>query len=793
MPGKKKIPFVLYMMAGIFITAVSLYGYTLVRHRAGLPLEIREYAEKNLLVRINDIEIKTDQDIEFIFCRQRAGDWGSFYVKTNKGIDMLQAQLDDHYSFPFPHVYLLIGFFMISMAFVVFLRRPGELRPRLFFWASLLVSCTLIVNGGFYCLTKSWLSYIPGVLFYAFYPLIPTLVLHFSVTFLEPKKKVYDYLIYFPAIVNIIILEYFFLKTGMTSSIAVFRQYQSFATFFRGFFIFYFLLSFVVLLKSYRNAILAEHRAQIKWILYGLFFGVGPMIFMYQLPRVLIKHPLVSEELVPVFVIFIPIAFSISIFRFKLMNIELIINRSLVYSILTVFTVSIYLLFVQVIQGVFSKYFADQQTTISILGAFLVALVFDPARRRIQGFVDRAFFRVSYDYKRSILSFNERAHRMVHQDHLVDLLMRTIDETIPLDDLGLRVLSVETGNQKVMLEKGMGEDLVSFSSYAMKSGQVYARREGVQTEIGVDFSVEKSIEETKFEMLISLPFRTTSLVGILCMGKKKSRTRFSGEDIELLRTLAETFVLNLERVHLQEEVIYERAEKEKFDELNRLKTEFISTVSHEIRTPMSSIHSMSEILQQGKIKRKEKQEEILELMTDECGRLSRFLHNILDYGKIELNVKEFKFLNVDISRIVDDVLKIYAYQFQARGFSVTKRIPKDPVWFDVDPDALKQALTNLIDNAIKYSDEKREIHVVLVESGNRVEIRVQDKGIGIPEDEQEKIFSGFYRVADARQLAPKGVGIGLKIVKHVMDAHRGNVLIESRPGEGSVFILVFPK
>ena len=222
-------------MAGFFITAVALYGYTLCRDRAGLPLEIKKYAEKNLLVRINDIEIKTDQDIEFIFCRKRAGEWATFHVKTEDGIEKKMVEIENHYLLPFPDIYLVIGSFLIIMAFVVFLLRPQQMRARIFYWASFAVSCTLVVNGGFYCLTNDWLSYIPGILFYAFYPLIPTLVLHFSFTFLRPKRKLYDYLIYIPTVGLIIILEYLFLVSTLTSSIDLYRQYQSFfANLFRG-------------------------------------------------------------------------------------------------------------------------------------------------------------------------------------------------------------------------------------------------------------------------------------------------------------------------------------------------------------------------------------------------------------------------------------------------------------------------------------------------------------------------------------------------------------------------------
>jgi signal transduction histidine kinase len=369
-----------------------------------------------------------------------------------------------------------------------------------------------------------------------------------------------------------------------------------------------------------------------------------------------------------------------------------------------------------------------------------------------------------------------------------------IDNTIPLDYIGLRVFySGQGGKQKVLIERGKCGDLASFGPEVLMSNRIFSKRKSAMTELGLDFSIEKLIEDKNLEMVIPLSFRTKALTGYVELGKKKSGMKFTGDDIELLLTLVETFALNFERIHLQEEVIYERAEKEKYDELNRLKTEFISHVSHEIRTPMSSIQGMSEILQQGKIKGKEKQDEILELMTDECSRLSRFLHNILDYGKIEQEVKAYHFQKTDISQVVEDILRVYAYRLQSLGFSVKKQILKNPLLLNIDPDAVKQALTNLIDNAIKYSSKKREIKIAIVPKENRVEIRIQDKGIGIPEKERQKIFKGFYRVSDTQHMAPRGVGLGLKIVKHIMEAHGGDVQVESQKEKGSTFTLVFPR
>ncbi len=790
----KKVPFIIYLIAGIFITITTLYGYSLYCKRIVLPPEIRQYYEKNQLLQIDDIKIKTEHDDEFILCNRKAGESASFYIKTDEGIIEKQENLVPFYSHTlYPLINLIIGIFLIILAFVVFLLRPQELRARIFYLASLLLACAQTVNGGFYCVQEAWLSYAPGILFFISYALVPALLLHFSLTFLRPKLKAYDYFIYVPAVVFIIILVYLFLLSSLTSSIETYRHYQSVLFFFRCFVVLYLLASFFIFVLSYKKTYLEEQRAQIKWILYGLFFGVGPLIFLYQIPLILIKSSFISEELSGVFLIFIPVAFAISIIRFKLMNIELIINRSLVYSILTVFTVSVYLFFVQVSQSLFSKLLAGQQATISVLGALAAAVAFNPARKKIQEFVDRSFFRLSYDYKKSILSFNERAHNIVRQTHLVDFFLAKVNKTIPLKSISLKIFSIDSGEQKELIEGGEITDLMSSASQFLRSNRVFAKRKSVSTELGLDFSLEKVFEEKHVDMVIPLPFRTTALTGFLALGEKKSGAKFSGEDIELLLTMAETFALNFERINLQEEVIYERAEKEKLDELNRLKTEFISNVSHEIRTPMSSIHSMTEILHEGKIKGKGKKEELLALMADECGRLSRFLHNILDYRKIEQDATAYNFQKADVAKVAEDILRLYAFRLKSLGFSVKKHGFAHPVWLNIDPDAIKQVLTNLIDNAIKYSSEKREISMTIIEGRVHTEIRVQDKGVGIPEQEHQKIFKGFYRVSDAQKLAPKGVGLGLKIVKHIMKAHGGDVRVASQAGKGSTFSLFFPK
>jgi len=786
----RKIPFFLSLTGGLIIILICIYGFFLLSQRPGLPPEI----DPKNIVRVDEIEIEQSRDIEFILSQKSIGEWSTFYLETEGKVEKKEARYVLFYPrLLFPLLYFIIGLFCLANGILVFLLRSGDARARVFYWASLAFASLIIISGGYYCLRKDWLSYFPGILFYFSYPLAPALLLHFSLYFSKGKVKISKFFIYLPALMFSFLMELTFITASLKSSIEINRLHQSVMYAFRFYEILFIFLSILTLIISYRKVALEEEQAQIKWIFYGLFVGLGPFILLRVLPQILKANPLISEELATVFIVFVPLAFAFSIIRFKLMNIELVINRSIVYSILTVFTVSVYLFSVHLLQNILSKFFSAREAAISVFGALVAAVAFHPARRKTQVFVDKTFFRMSYDYKKSILGFNEKAHKMVKSEHLTDFFLLKIKKALPLEHLGVFVYSIHSGGYKFLIGKNGNKKLSpSFYQY-FKSDKILARKRAVRTEENIDFSHEKAIEEKNIEMVIPLSFRSSDLAGLLSIGKKKSGERFTRDDIELLLTMARELALNLERIRLQEEVFEERAEREKLDEINRLRTEFISSVSHELRTPMSSIRGLAEVLQEGKIRDKAKRDELLSLVASESSRLSQFIHNILDFGKIEKQDKTYNFQEVKLQPLIKEVVKLAQYRLESEGFIIRTHMPRKPLFLDIDSDAVKQALTNLIDNAIKYSSDEREIVINIVEEEKEVEIQVVDKGIGIPPEEQEKIFEGFYRHAEAVRNNPKGVGLGLKIVKHIMDAHRGEIKVKSQPNKGSTFSLIFHK
>ncbi|HWS55591.1 MAG TPA: HAMP domain-containing sensor histidine kinase [Pyrinomonadaceae bacterium] len=229
--------------------------------------------------------------------------------------------------------------------------------------------------------------------------------------------------------------------------------------------------------------------------------------------------------------------------------------------------------------------------------------------------------------------------------------------------------------------------------------------------------------------------------------------------------------------------------------LSQMKADFVSNVSHELRTPLASIRVFGEFMKLGRVKDSGKIQEYGEHIETESRRLTQLINNILDFSKIESGRKTYNFERVCVEEIVAETLKTCAIRLRQIGFSIVFQNSPRPLPHAVlDRDAIGQALMNLLDNAVKYSEkaEQKEVTVRLGERDGLIQISVADHGIGIPAEEQKKIFEKFYRVSTGLVHDVKGSGLGLSLVKHIVEAHRGRVTVESVVGRGSTFTISLP-
>jgi signal transduction histidine kinase len=225
--------------------------------------------------------------------------------------------------------------------------------------------------------------------------------------------------------------------------------------------------------------------------------------------------------------------------------------------------------------------------------------------------------------------------------------------------------------------------------------------------------------------------------------------------------------------------------------LARLKSDFVSNVSHELRTPLSLIRLYAETLEMGRLTSPEKYQEYYCIIRKESERLTALINNILDFSRIEAGRKEYDFRETDMSELVHNTLDSYRYQLEQSGFQFEEKIDDVPP-MRVDREAMARSLLNLVNNALKYSQDRKFIGVNLYRDNGSVKLEVVDQGIGIPQVEQQKIFEKFYRVGDPLVHNTKGSGLGLSLVRHIVHAHGGEVAVDSAPGQGSKFTIVLP-
>ena len=226
--------------------------------------------------------------------------------------------------------------------------------------------------------------------------------------------------------------------------------------------------------------------------------------------------------------------------------------------------------------------------------------------------------------------------------------------------------------------------------------------------------------------------------------------------------------------------------------LSRMKSYFMSTVSHEFKSPLTSIRQMAEMLVRGRVPSPERQQKYYTTILQQSERLSHLIDNILDFSKMEEGQKTFRFERAKITAVVKDMVESFQKLTADEGFQISLDISEPLPDMVFDREAMEQVIHNLIDNACKYSDESRTIDVHLYPKGSRIVISVRDHGIGIRKEDQDKIFSRFYRAGEELSQTVKGSGIGLTIVKQIVEAHHGEVTVESSPGKGSIFNVILP-
>jgi len=227
-------------------------------------------------------------------------------------------------------------------------------------------------------------------------------------------------------------------------------------------------------------------------------------------------------------------------------------------------------------------------------------------------------------------------------------------------------------------------------------------------------------------------------------------------------------------------------------ELAQLKSSFVSNITHELKTPISLIRLAVETLEMRRITSPEEGDQFLRTIGRETDKLAQLVDNILDFAKLESGRPVFQLRPVDLADVAREAVETFRPRLDDQGFTVETEIPDHLPPALGDSRSLVHCVLNLLDNAVKYSRERREIRVSAGTREGRVTVSVADRGIGIPPGDQQKVFEKFVRLDTGLVHDVKGAGLGLALVNQIMRAHHGRVELVSTPGEGSTFTLVLP-
>jgi two-component system NtrC family sensor kinase len=520
----------------------------------------------------------------------------------------------------------------------------------------------------------------------------------------------------------------------------------------------------------------------------GYFGGITNFLLWYDIP---VKP--YGNVLVSVYVLL----FSYSVIKFQLLDINVVVKKSLIYALLLVLlVVPCYLLVVVGQQVTFGS--INYSFSAFSLGLFiLVGFFFPKLRFRTEEALERVLFKKRVDYRDTLLRSSRDMVSIFDTRELSDKLVRTIGKSLGIEKVSLLLKSAATGSYQLEASVGLSIDQ-SDQVLLGKDGplvQLLERRhEPIVREelewVPVGPETPQTVKAmNKLGAEISLPIMSKEkLIGILNLGHKDDKTIYSDEDIELLSTLANQAAIAIENARLYENLKQSQDTLRRADRLSSLGL-LTAGLAHEIRNPLVAIRTFTQLLPE-RYDDAEFREGFQGLALKEVDRICGLITDLLSFARpSKPNVAP-----ENVNDVVDNIARILESQAKEKNVEIARdfgaNLPK--VW--IDREQMKQVFMNLILNAIQAMKEGGAIAISTravtrneaQPSGEFVQIEIKDTGVGIPEENLQHIFDPFFTSKD------EGSGLGLAVSHQIVQEHGGFVTVESTIGKGTFFFVHVP-
>ena len=577
-------------------------------------------------------------------------------------------------------------------------------------------------------------------------------------------------------------------------------------------------IGIAVMIYSFATAKDPLTRKKGKIIVYSFIVGaIGA--FLTVLGSVVFKE-MTFFWMVPSMLL-VPMSVGYAIVKHNIFDVDVFIRRSASYLIVS--GMAVFLLFA--IMGLFSlllqESIRDTSPVVAVLATLLMVGVFRPLRFWTERQIDKRFFREKYEYQSTIRKAGRLLAGIIELEQLLHHMLLIIMDAMKIERGMILLKERDRPAYKVAALMAYHDDLKPVDTKIFEKAEakylfdtdqpIYKHLEFSQKPIMIN-DIEE-LEEFKYdreellrymydlEILLMVPvIYEHRLIGILGLAAKKSFEWYSSEDIELLQTLMLQMAVSIENAgkveDLKKMVELETSYKE-LQRVNEIKDNFLTMISHDLRTPMTSIRGYASFMKKRPEQiDKDTMAEYAGIIVEESDRLTRLINDILDLQRFEAGMMQMELEDLELTVLVKQSLNLFQSVAREKNLNMEKDIPDQGIKVKGDSDKLQQVLANLLSNATKFTPEGGKIRTTVsrvTENGNfMVKVSVSDTGDGIPPEMQSKLFHKFQHADKLTKKKGEGSGLGLALVKEIIEYHGGNVGVESEPGSGSTFYFTLP-
>ena len=681
------------------------------------------------------------------------------------------------------------GLFFLAVSLIVFAPRIHKNPARDLFWACLLYGLAIMIGGIHQPQGPLW----PGVLL----PLtrilslsvLPILMLHVGLSF-PRRTPILDrrpWLMPAVMIIGLLVAVWqcwawtrWFGGAGDWSAIDLPRRAGG------VFLALFFGSGCVGMVYGYQRSQKEREREQVKWLLWGIVMGAVPFVFLYSLPLAMDRRPLLPLEVARLFSIVIPIAMSFVVIRHKLLDVDIIIRRSLLYVLLASMMVGIYAVIGVFIGQRVEERWPETGPFVPIVATIIAATLFTPTRQGFAQLIDRVFFNIRYNHAQALAMYRAELRGVSGQQQVADSLAVFL-----AGNLGPNATSVVLQREDRFFIAGDRRHEEPPRRFLPEGVRVMAMP-GSTARPDIETNGFPALWQDGSYVLAHAIEAEGNRFGHVTLGERGTGRSYVAEDLDLLAAVTRETALCVHRMNLEQDFVDEVVARRRVEEMNRFRTQFFAQFAHDLRSPLTSINWAARNLLDGVVGEvSPPQVTYLEGIETSARQLVRLVNNLLEATRLESGLPEIEFSRIDLTATVEEsVSKLRATAEAKKLQLVIESTGAAPVFGNEEK--LLEVIDNLIENAIRYAPPETRIDVAITTSGPRSRFVVEDRGPGLDPAEMEAIFEAYRQGAASPHSTQQGFGLGLFVVKSWVERMGGTVEAGNRPDGGARFTIELP-